>query len=734
MKPSLDIVVVNWNSGDHLRECIRAIADTDRSGIDVQRVVVVDNDSEDGSDLDLDLDVPGITLELVRNHRNLGFATACNQGAQGGRSDYVLFLNPDVSVASNALKAPIEWMERAEQSTVGICGIRLLDGEGALQPSCSRFPSTMTTLATILGLDRMPRRPFRGTLMREWHHDETRVVDQVMGAYFLARRPVFERLGGFDERYFLYYEEVDFARRALFAGWRSAFYASATATHVGGACSRRVLDRRIFHSQWSRSLYARRHLGRAAAATVLLASLFVEPLTRSALAARRGSSRDLMDAWRANGRLWRMVPSLRDPTRADPWPDHPIRVVRVLSRVVIGGPAHHTVLLSRALNDGEFRTTLVGGAHQPEEQDLIANARRHGVETEVMPRMARAIRPLDDLRSLVDLYRLIRRRRPHVVHTHTAKAGALGRVAAWLAGVPCIVHTFHGHVFEGYFGPVRSRLAVWAERALARLSTRIVVISRRQRDDIRDRFRIAPSGRIALIPLGKDWDHFFAKRPAAGLRERLGIPQDRALIAIVGRLVPIKNHRLFVEIARRLQSADPDRYHFLIVGDGELKSGIQSLIHGHGLDHIFTFTGWLELNHAVYREIDLVLCTSHNEGTPLSLIEAIAAGVPVVSRDVGGVGDVMRRAGLDGPVDSADPEAFLEPIKRALGDPVPPEARRRTRDAHDGARLVDDIRALYRECLGRGPHGTGRSLRRDGPPVGCAEPPSNTPNPSVEGR
>jgi hypothetical protein len=162
MKPSLDIVVVNWNSGDHLRECIRAIADTDRSGIDVQRVVVVDNDSEDGSDLDLDLDVPGITLELVRNHRNLGFATACNQGAQGGRSDYVLFLNPDVSVASNALKAPIEWMERAEQSTVGICGIRLLDGEGALQPSCSRFPSTMTTLATILGLDRMPRRPFRG--------------------------------------------------------------------------------------------------------------------------------------------------------------------------------------------------------------------------------------------------------------------------------------------------------------------------------------------------------------------------------------------------------------------------------------------------------------------------------------------------------------------------------------------------------------------------------------------
>ena len=286
----LDIVIVNWNTGSLLRECVGSIG-TARMPEDAQinAVVIVDNASSDGSHLDL----PAITppMRVIVNENNRGFAAACNQGAATCRGDLILFLNPDTRLFAESLLGPIEYLRGAGNERVGIVGIQLLDGQGRVSRTCARFPRLRQYAAMSLGIDRVF--PRLGHFMREWDHGDTRTVEQVIGAFFMTRRPLFERLGGFDERFFVYLEEVDFSLRALQAGWRSVYLAQAQAYHMGGGSSGKARAHRLFYVLRSRLRFAGKHFTPAARLALWFVILVLEPLPRFLFLLLRGRREEL---------------------------------------------------------------------------------------------------------------------------------------------------------------------------------------------------------------------------------------------------------------------------------------------------------------------------------------------------------------------------------------------------------------------------------------------------------
>ncbi|MEZ4655458.1 MAG: glycosyltransferase [Candidatus Eisenbacteria bacterium] len=317
-------------------------------------------------------------------------------------------------------------------------------------------------------------------------------------------------------------------------------------------------------------------------------------------------------------------------------PDRPMRVLHVIARLNVGGPAIYVSLLASRLRPPAYESAVLCGQPGPDEGDMRYYAEQCGVQPIVLPGLGRDLHPVRDVATLVGVYRHIRRWRPDIVVTHTAKAGFVGRIAARLAGVPVIIHTFHGHVFDGYFGPRATGVFLRLERFLARLSTRIVVLSESQRDDLVDRYGIAPRDKFAVLPLGLNLAPFTSSvRKNGRFRHACGIPATAPLIGIVGRLAPIKNHEMFVRAAVRIRSQHPSS-RFAVIGDGECRSAIETAVRQLGLMDTFVFTGWLRDLVDVYADLDVCVLTSRNEGTPVSLLEALAAGCPVVATDVGG--------------------------------------------------------------------------------------------------
>jgi len=291
MAPALDIVVVNWNSGPALANCLSSIAAAQSGSFVLAQVVVVDNASEDGS-LDCARE-SRLPLRVLRNPENRGYARACNQGASCGAADYLLFLNPDVRLSSDALAEPIAFLERPEAGAVGICGIRLTDAGGRDSTSCARLPRPGSLVYGAFGLDRCFPKVFTPRFLSGEEIRESGSAEQIMGAFFLVRRQVYDSLRGFDERFFMYYEEVDFCARAKAHGFSSYYLSKVTAVHIGGGCSQSVPGRRLFYSLESRLAYARKHFSRHGFFWVLFASLAVEPLARIARACVRASFREM---------------------------------------------------------------------------------------------------------------------------------------------------------------------------------------------------------------------------------------------------------------------------------------------------------------------------------------------------------------------------------------------------------------------------------------------------------
>lgn len=298
----IDIVTVNWNAGTQLKECLESII-TQNKG-EVSRIIVVDNGSTDGSADAVD-GLPDV--EVIRTGKNLGFGAACNIGAKAGRSPYLLFLNPDTRLEPNSISTALAFMERSGNENVGICGIQLVDEQGRVGRTCARYPTLLRLVSSALGVNKLPGFSGSGVHMSDWDHSQSAKVDHVMGAFYLMRREVFYGVGGFDQRYFVYLEDVDLSKEVHDAGWGIWYLTEAQAFHVGGGTSRQVKVHRLFYSLRSRLLYAFKHFPLWQAWLLLAVTCLIEPFTRSAWCLLRGDVAGVKHTWAAYRMLWRSM-------------------------------------------------------------------------------------------------------------------------------------------------------------------------------------------------------------------------------------------------------------------------------------------------------------------------------------------------------------------------------------------------------------------------------------------
>lgn len=372
-----------------------------------------------------------------------------------------------------------------------------------------------------------------------------------------------------------------------------------------------------------------------------------------------------------------------------------LRVVRIITRLNVGGPTFHVRHLARDLPRHGFETVVLHGSSGASEGNLARLLDEAGIRHERLPELGRNPAPWRDLRALAGIGRALARYRPDVVHTHLAKAGALGRLAARRARVRAVLHTFHGHVFEGYFPRPVSRAVVLAERGLARITHRLLVPGERMRRELL-RYRIAPPHRVLAYPPCVDWkgcpgdpDDPHGARLEAGDD---GLPR----VGIVGRLVPVKGHAALFRALERLSRAGT-AFRLLVAGDGPLGARLEALARRHGIGGSTRFLGLVTDRAALYRSLDLLVVSSRNEGVPLVALEAMRFGVPVVAFDVGGVGDAVEpdRTGI------LVPPGDTEALGRAVAALLTDSARRR--------RLGDAAREAAR---GRDPEATVRAVAR----------------------
>src|SRR6266851_772525 len=381
-----------------------------------------------------------------------------------------------------------------------------------------------------------------------------------------------------------------------------------------------------------------------------------------------------------------------------------IKILRVIARMNVGGPAIHVVNLTAGLDPARFDSMLVTGTENPGEGSLLDLALARGIEPVVIPEIVgQATLKPRDLKALIALYRLMRRERPHIVHTHAAKPGVLGRLAARLAGVPVVVHTFHGHILHGYYGPLMTWLLRRMERLLARCSDRIIAVSEQVKQDL-VRYGVAPPEKISVIPLGFDLQPFLDSGEHRGaLHRELGLTNGARLIGIVGRIFPIKNHRLFLEAAARV-AAEERSAHFVVVGDGVLRPEMEAHARGLGIADRVTFTGWRRDLPRIYPDLDVLVVSSRNEGTPVSAIEAMASACPVVATRVGGLPDLIEDGETGRLVPSEDAPALAAAILHVLREPdaarrLAEAARADVRERFRAERLIGDMERLYSELL-----------------------------------
>ncbi len=410
-----------------------------------------------------------------------------------------------------------------------------------------------------------------------------------------------------------------------------------------------------------------------------------------------------------------------------------MKIVRVIARLNVGGPAKHVVWLTAGLQSVECNSLLVAGTVPRGEEDMGYFAEEYDVKPFLIQEMTREI-SLKDLRTIWKLYRLFLRERPDIVHTHTAKAGTVGRIAGliyrWsaptiLLGRPrqCrFVHTYHGHIFHSYYGSLKTQLFLSIEKILARLITdKIVVVSEQQRREIHETFGVGRARQFVVIPLGLDLDNFEnGREPQLSFRQELGVESDDMLVGIVGRLTEIKNHELFLHAVKRYKEKymreQSKRVMFVVIGEGGLRSKLEAQAKSLGLSDDVVFTGGRRDPENFYPALDIVALTSRNEGTPLTLIEAMANGRPIIATAVGGVVDLLGETisqnrnerhdicqrGVRVMPDDAD--AFAAGLNRLVRDI---ELRREMGDRgihfvqnnYSKARLLEDIKALYRELL-----------------------------------
>lgn len=398
-----------------------------------------------------------------------------------------------------------------------------------------------------------------------------------------------------------------------------------------------------------------------------------------------------------------------------------IKVIRIIARLNIGGPAIHTVLLSDGLDKDKFQSILVSGRIDSNEGDMSYYARSKNVYPVIIPQLQREINPLKDFIALVKIYLLIKKEKPDIIHTHTAKAGALGRTAGVLYNLlhrqnKCIlVHTFHGTVLERYFGRFKSYFFIIIERTLAYFSNIIIVVSVAVREELVN-LKIGRPQKINVIPLGLELEGLLNILPASH-------NNSVCRFGIVGRLAPVKNHRLFLAAIKIFLSEYPQlasKCSFTIIGDGQLRYSLENEAYSLGIKQVVQFYGWNLEAVDIYSSLDVVVLTSLKEGTPVSLIEAMAAARAVIATDVGGVRDIFNKNIPDDLADtgktkiydngilcrSSDAEGLAQAFSlltnnSSLREEMGKRGRAFARNRFSKERLIKDVEMLYNNCLKR---------------------------------
>jgi len=710
----LDIVIVNYNSTEQLLWCLKSLFDG--SNVVSLRVQVHDNASRK-DDVDcLKRAFPQISL--TKNKQNLGFAKAVNNGLKQGNAPYILILNPDTLVQSGLISTAMGYM--ADHPEVGVLGPKILDRDGAIQGSARAFPNLLTAIFGRKSvLSRIfPTNPItRENILTDRSDGTTPMeVDWVSGACMLVRREVVNQVGLLDETFFMYWEDADWCRRVWQKGWKVVYFPNVSVTHYVGVSSETNIFRSVF--EFHRSIF--RLFNKHAKPPYSLLKpivfwgiiyrflfVFLSQLVRKFLREpeREALRKSVPENWKAE--------------------DSRIRILRFIARLNIGGPSIHVHLLTTGLDGKIFHSTLITGKISPSEGNMGYLFESFKEKPIIIEELQREISPLMDLKAFLRIFGLLKRQIPDIVHTHTAKAGTSARLAAIIynrfsGGNAKTVHTFHGHVFSGYFSQTKSLMFIWIERLLARKTDVIVAISQTQKTDLTHKFHIAPADKIRVIPLGFNLAPFLKSPQKRGrFRKLLGKGKGALLVGIVGRLVPIKNHVLFLNMAMTFMNENSDMdVEFVLVGDGELRKTLEAHAEKMGLVNHVSFCGWRRDLPEVYADLDVLALTSENEGTPVSIIEAMASGTSVISTDAGGVRDLLGSSEKEMSAKEGftvcqrgilcrknDAVAFARGLKylitmdRKQRDPMTNEARGFVVQTFSNERLLRDMEKLYLEIV-----------------------------------
>ncbi|ANQ47622.1 glycosyltransferase family 4 protein [Flammeovirga sp. MY04] len=381
------------------------------------------------------------------------------------------------------------------------------------------------------------------------------------------------------------------------------------------------------------------------------------------------------------------------------------KILRIIARLNVGGPAIHTSILSEQFKNNEFDTLLVAGKVPDNEGDMSYIAKDRGVEVTYLNTLQRELSPFNDIKSVLEIRKIIKEYQPDIVHTHTAKAGFVGRAAVILSNFFSrkkikSVHTFHGHVFNGYFSPLKTKVFLLIERTLAKFTDVIVTITDKQQKEILS-LGIGKESQHQMIPLGLDLEKFYHNSEKNYLFDQYNIKKDIKLVGVIARFTQIKNLKLFIDTAKIILNTRND-IHFFMVGDGEDRSILEDHVKELNLEKNITFTGFLKDLPAVYSSLDLVLLTSNNEGSPVSIIEAMTNGKVVASTAVGGVPDLFTDFGKKYLVNKNDANALAVAALSLLGDTSTyerfiEEHQDPTYKKYNYSRLVSDLTKTYKE-------------------------------------
>ena len=391
------------------------------------------------------------------------------------------------------------------------------------------------------------------------------------------------------------------------------------------------------------------------------------------------------------------------------------RVLRILNRLIVGGPVLNAAYLTHYMAP-EFETILMVGQKERNEEDAEYLTKQLGITPIYLPEMERSVNGFNDLKAYKKIKRIIKEFKPDIVHTHAAKPGALGRMAAYSMNVPVIVHTYHGHVFHSYFGKFKTWVYITLERYLAKKSDALIAISPTQKYELVNDYKIASEKKFRVIPLGLDLDKFQTdyESKRKKFRDEFGLNENEIAIGIIGRLVPVKNHTLFLEAISYVLKNSSKPIKAIIIGDGEMRKTLEKKAIQLGISYTTSkedkhpfpliFTSWRSDVDVINAGLDIVTLTSFNEGTPVSLIEAQAAQKPIVSTKVGGIKDVVIEGVTALLSDVHDKETFFENLCRLVEDAdlrreLSTHGREHVIKRYGYQRLIKDMSGLYNDLL-----------------------------------